>query len=64
MIIPKKENEEKILSLAKNCATLIEQTQMKPHETLEVKRTQPREKLLLHHLSFRDCKATPPSVGS
>ena len=43
MITPKNETENLLLSITKNCATLIEQTQRKPEETLEFKMTKPRE---------------------
>ena len=43
MIRPKNETENLLLSLTKNCETLIEQTHRKPEETLEFKMTKPRE---------------------
>ena len=43
MIRPKNETEDLLLSITKNCETLIKQTQRKPQETLEVKMTKPRE---------------------
>ena len=43
MIQPKNETENLLLSLTKNCETLIEQTHRKPEETLEFKMTKPRE---------------------
>ena len=43
MIHPKNETEDLLLSITKNCETLIEQTHRKPEETLEFKMTKPRE---------------------
>ena len=43
MIRPKKEAEDFLLSITKNCETLFKQTQTKQQETLEVKLTKPRE---------------------
>ena len=43
MIRPKNETEDLILSIAKNCETLIEQTHRKPEETLKFKMIKPRE---------------------
>ena len=43
MIIPKNETEDLLLSITKNCETLIEQTHRKPEETLEFKMTKSRE---------------------
>ena len=43
MIRPKNETEDLLLSITKNCETLIEQTHRKPEETLEFKMTKPRE---------------------
>ena len=43
MIRPKNQTEDLLLSITKNCETLIEQTQTKPQETLEFKMTKPRE---------------------
>ena len=37
MTPPKNETEDLLLSISKNCETLIEQTHKKPQETLEVK---------------------------
>ena len=39
MIRPKNESEDLILSITKNCGTLIEQTHRKAEETLESKMT-------------------------
>ena len=43
MIRPKNETENLLLSITKNCETLIEQTRRKTEETLEFKLTKPRE---------------------
>ena len=43
MIRPKNETEDLLLSITKNCETLIKQTHRKPQETLEFKVTKPRE---------------------
>ena len=43
MITPKNKTEDLLLSITKNCETLIEQTQRKPEETMEFKMTKPRE---------------------
>ena len=43
MITPKNETENLLLSVTKNCETLIEQTHRKPEEILEFKMTKPRE---------------------
>ena len=43
MITPKNETEDLLLSIIKNCETLIKQTNRKPAETLEFKMTKPRE---------------------
>ena len=43
MIQPKNETENLLLSITKNCETLIEQTDRKPEETLEFKMVKPRE---------------------
>ena len=43
MIRPKNETEEILLSITKNCETLIEQTHRKAEETLEFKMIKPRE---------------------
>ena len=43
MIQPKNETEDLLLSITKNCETLIEQTQRKAAETLEFKMIEPRE---------------------
>ena len=43
MIRPKNETEDLLLSITKNCETLIEQTHTKPQETLEFKMIKPRK---------------------
>ena len=43
MIRPKNETEDLLLSITKNCETLIEQTQRKAEETLEFKMNKSRE---------------------
>ena len=43
MIRPKNETEDLLLSITKNCETLIKQTHTKPQKTLEFKLTKPRE---------------------
>ena len=42
-IRPKNETEDLLLSITKNCETLIDQTHRKAEETLEFKMTKPRE---------------------
>ena len=43
MVGPKNETEDLLLSITKNCETLIQQTHTKPQETLEFKMIKPRE---------------------
>ena len=43
MISPKNKTEDLLLSITKNCETIIEQTHRKPEKTLEFKMIQPRE---------------------
>ena len=43
MITPKNETKDLLLSITKNCETLINQTHRKPEETLEFKMSKPRE---------------------
>ena len=43
MIRPKNETEDLLLSITKNCETLINQTHRKPEETLEFKMSKPRQ---------------------
>ena len=43
MIQPKNETEDLLLSITKNCETLIHQTRTRPEETLEFKMTKRRE---------------------
>ena len=48
MVRPKKQTEDLLLSVTKNCETLIEQTQRKPEEILEFKMTKARETFLFN----------------
>ncbi len=43
MIRPKNETEDLLLSITKNCQTLIDQTHRKPEETLEFKMYKSRQ---------------------
>ena len=43
MIRPKNETEDLLLSITKNCETLIQQTHREADETLEYKMTKPKE---------------------
>ena len=43
MIQPKNETENLLLSITKNCETLVQQTHRKPEETLEFKMMKPKE---------------------
>ena len=43
MIQPKNQTEDLLLSITKNCETLIKQTHRKAEETLEFKMIKPRE---------------------
>ena len=43
MIQPNNETENLLLSITKNCETLIEQTDTKAQETLEIEFNKPRE---------------------
>ena len=43
MIRPENETEDLLLSITKNCETLVQQTHRKPEETLEFKMLKPRE---------------------
>ena len=43
MIQPKNETQDLLLSITKNCETLVQQTQRKLEETLEFKMIKPRE---------------------
>ena len=43
MIKPESETQDLLLSITKNCETLIEQTHIKAEETLEFKMIKPRE---------------------
>ena len=44
MIRPKNQTEDLLISITKNCETLIEQTHTKAQETLEFRLVKPREK--------------------
>ena len=44
LIKPKNQTDDLLLSITKNCETLIEQNYTKPQETLEFKMIKPREK--------------------
>ena len=48
MIRPKNETEDLLLSITKNCETLIDQTHRKAEETLEFKMVKPRETFHFH----------------
>ena len=52
MIQPRNKTDDLLLSVTKNCETLIHQTQTRPQRTLELKFTQPRETFHLNHLSI------------
>ena len=43
MVQPKNEREDLLLSMTKNCETLLKQTHTEPHETLKFKLTKPGE---------------------
>ena len=43
MITPKNKTEDSLLSINKNCETLIQQTHTKPQETIEFKTIKPKE---------------------
>ena len=45
MIQPKNETQDLLLSISKNCETLIDQTHRKAEETLEFKMVKPKETL-------------------
>ena len=45
---PKNEIEDLLLSITKNCETLVQQTHRKPEETLEFKMLKPRETFHFH----------------
>ena len=45
MIKPKNKTEDLLLSIAKKCETLIEQTHRKPEETLEFKNDQTKKNI-------------------
>ena len=52
-IRPKNETQDLLLSITKNCETLIEQTHRKPEETLEFKLTKPKEKVSFQTTNFK-----------
>ena len=55
MIQPKNQTEDLLLSITKNCETLINQTHRKPEETLEFKMSKPRETFhFIPHVEVRD----------
>ena len=43
IIQPKNKSEDLLLSITRNCETLIEQTHRKPEETFEFKMIKPKE---------------------
>ena len=49
MIRPKTETEDILLSITKNCQTLVHQTHRKPEETLEFKMTKPKKRFISNH---------------
>ena len=49
MLRPKNETEDPLLSVAKNCETLIEQNTIRAQETLEFKMIKPREHFISIH---------------
>ena len=49
MIKPKNQTEDLLLSITKNCETLIEQTQTKPQETLEFKISNQEKHFISNH---------------
>ena len=57
MFMPKSETEDIILSMTKNCATLIEQTQTKPQEPVEFHLTQSKKKMLIDTTLESICRA-------
>ena len=50
MIRPKNDTEDLLLSITKNCRTLIDQTLGKTQETLELKLTQPKQTIQFNPL--------------
>ena len=50
-MIKQKNETEDLLSITKNCGTLIQQSHSKAEETLEFKLTKPRELFNSNHLS-------------
>ena len=53
MIRPKNETEDLLLSITKNCETIIKQTHRKPEETLEFKMIKPKKKRFISNNQFR-----------
>ena len=51
LIRPKIETEDLLLSITKNCETLINQTLTTAQETLEFKMVQSKKLLILFHIS-------------
>ena len=49
MIQPKNQTKNLLLSITKNCETLIKQTDRKAEETLEFKMTNQEKYFILHH---------------
>ena len=55
MIRPKNETEDLLLSITKNCQTLIEPTHRKAEETFEFEMTKPNKRFILnHHFQLKD----------
>ena len=52
MIRPKDQTEDLLLSITKNCETLIDQTHRKAEETLEFKMTKPKENVSFQTTNF------------
>ena len=50
MIRPKKEIEDLLFSITKNCETPNKQTHTRPEETLEFKLAKQKETFISHHL--------------
>ena len=49
MVGPETETEDLLLSITKNCETLVQQTHRKPEETLEFKMLKARETFHFNH---------------
>ena len=54
MIKPKNQTEDLLLSITKNCGTLIEQTHRKPEETLEFKLNQKKYFISNHQFRLKE----------